>query len=188
MKILTAAAAPQSAPHAAPKRSFCKAAAAPQSRTSWWVDIQEHRDGLTSKELCGRFLWWTVETGQDGSRPRLKQKMRTTNPDSRKVESDQDGLMSYGICHTLPPVVQLSSWIHLITCHAIPATACVYLIPSCFFSCVRCTAHCHQQCVCANLANRARHTSFNRLSFRGVMTPSLTPVRPGRQWLLDGLL
>ena len=37
-------------------------------------------------------------------------------------------------------------------------TACVYFIPSCFFSCVRCTAHCHQQYVCANLANRARHT------------------------------
>ena len=41
---------------------------------------------------------------------------------------------------------------------------CVYFIPSCFFLYViRCTAHCHQQCVCAKLANRASHTSFNRL-------------------------
>ena len=51
----------------------------------------------------------------------------------------------------------------------IPATACVYFIPSCFFSSVRCTAHCHQQRVCANLANRASHISFNRL-FRGSCT------------------
>ena len=49
------------------------------------------------------------ETGQDRSRPRLKQKIRTTNLDSRKVESDQDGLMSYGTCHMLPPVFLLSS-------------------------------------------------------------------------------
>ena len=39
--------------------------------------------------------------------------------------------------------------------------------PSCFFSCVRCTAHCHQQCVCANLTNRVSHISFNRLFFAG---------------------
>ena len=63
---------------------------------------------VRQQKLCvEKFLRRTVETGQDRSRPRLKQKMRTTNPDSRKVESDQDGLMSYGTCHTLPQVVFL---------------------------------------------------------------------------------
>ena len=45
------------------------------------------------------------------SRPRLKQKMRATNPTQREVESDQDGVMSYGTSHTLPRAVRLSSWI-----------------------------------------------------------------------------
>ena len=49
------------------------------------------------------------------------------------------------------------------------------------------TAHCHQQCASAHLANSASPISFNRL-FRGVMTPSLTLVRPGHWLLLDGLL
>ena len=48
-------------------------------------------------------------------------------------------------------------------------------------------AHCHQQCVLASLANRASHISVT-VFFRMVMTPSLTPVRPGLQRLLDGLL
>ena len=59
-----------------------------------------------------------------------------------------------------------------------PATACVF--SHVLLLVIRCTAHCHQQCVSANLANSASHTCSNRLSFRGVMTPSLTPVRPGR--------
>ena len=37
---------------------------------------------------------------------------------------------------------------------------CFILIPSCF-SHVRCTAHCHQQCVRAKIANRASHISCN---------------------------
>ena len=40
-------------------------------------------------------------------------KIRTTKLVSRKVESDQGGLMSYGTCHTLPPVFLLSSWFFL---------------------------------------------------------------------------
>ena len=32
---------------------------------------------------------------------------------------------------------------------------------------IRSTAHCHPQCVSGNLANRASHTSFNRLFFAG---------------------
>ena len=36
-------------------------------------------------------------------------KVRTTKFVSRKVESDQGGLMIYGTCHTLPPVFLLSS-------------------------------------------------------------------------------
>ena len=110
----------------------------------------------------------------------------------RGVESDQDGLMTYGTCHTLPPAVRLFSWIPW------PPSLCctesedssdsnsehrhqqqpVFLFPTCFFLVIRCTAHCHQQCDSANLANSASNTSFDRLS-RGVMTPSLTPVRPG---------
>ena len=114
--------------------------------------------------------------------------MRTTNPDSRKVESDQDGLMSYGACHTLPPVVQLSSWIHLITCDAIPATACVYFIPSCF-SLVFDVLHTVINSVYVQTLPTEQGTpALPDFLFRGVMTPSLTPVRPGRQRLLDGLL
>ena len=40
-------------------------------------------------------------------------KVRTTRLDSRKVESDQGGLMSYGTCHTLPRAFLLSSWFFL---------------------------------------------------------------------------
>ena len=40
-------------------------------------------------------------------------KVRTTKLVSRKVESHQGGLMSYGTCHTLPPVFLLSSWFFL---------------------------------------------------------------------------
>ena len=98
----------------------------------------------------------------------------------REVESDQDGLMSYGTCHTLPPAVPLSSWIPLapfVALHRIrgfqrlefrefvPAPACVYFLRVSLV--IRCTAHCHLQCVSANLANRASHTSFNRLFSRG---------------------
>ena len=36
-----------------PKKLW-KSAAAPQSRTCWWVDIHEQRDGLTSRTLCGK--------------------------------------------------------------------------------------------------------------------------------------
>ena len=49
------------------------------------------------------------------------------------------------------------------------------------------TAHCHLQCARAHLANRASHTKLLQTLFRGVMTPSLTPVRPGHRQLLDGL-
>ena len=41
----------------------------------------------------------------------------------------------------------------------------VFILSLCFFSYVRCTAHCHQQCVRAKHANRASHISFNRLLF-----------------------
>ena len=40
-------------------------------------------------------------------------KIRTTKLVSRKVESDQGGLMSHGFCYTLPPVFLLSSWFFL---------------------------------------------------------------------------
>ena len=52
---------------------------------------------------------------QDRSRPRpsLKENVRTTKLVSRKVESDQGGLMSYGICRTLPPIFLLSYWFFL---------------------------------------------------------------------------
>ena len=118
-------------------------------------------------------------------------KVHTTKFVSRKVESDQGGLMS----NVATRFFLLSSWFFLDPLtpfdalfrirgfqrfefrELIPATACVNFIPSCF-SYVRCTAHCYQQCVRANLANRASHISCN-IFFRGVMTPSLMPVRPG---------
>ena len=46
----------------------------------------------------------------------------------------------------------------------VPATACVSFV-LCFLH-VRCTAHCHQQCVRAKLANRASHLSCNRFYSR----------------------
>ena len=55
----------------------------------------------------------------------------------------------------------------------VSATACVSFV-LCFLH-VRCTAHRHQQCVRAKLANRASHFSCNRF-FRGVMT--LARLRP----------
>ena len=90
---------------------------------------------------------------RDWARPvstKIEEKIRTTKLDSRKVESDQGGLMSYGTYHTLPPAfccLPGSSWIPLTPFDAlhrirgfqrfefrefIPATACVYFIPSCF--------------------------------------------------------
>ena len=57
----------------------------------------------------------------------------------------------------------------------VPATACVSFFLS--FLHVRCTAHCHQQCARANLANRASHISCNRF-FHGVMTPHACKARP----------
>ena len=50
---------------------------------------------------------------QDWARPastKTEEKVRSTKLVSRKVESDQGGLMSYGTCHTLPPVFLFSSW------------------------------------------------------------------------------
>ena len=67
-------------------------------------DIQEHRDGLTSK-----IMWKELYDEQsilDKTVPvstKTEEKRRTTKLVSRKVESDQGGLMSYGTCHTLPP-------------------------------------------------------------------------------------
>ena len=50
---------------------------------------------------------------RDWARPastKTEEKVRSTKLVSRKVESDQGGLMSYGTCHTLPPAFLLSSW------------------------------------------------------------------------------
>lgn len=44
---------------------------------------------------------------------KTEEKIRATKLLSRKVESDQGGLMSYGTCHTLPPAFLLSSWFFL---------------------------------------------------------------------------
>ena len=59
------------------------------------VDIQEHRDGLTSKTMRPPILT------------------------QREVESDQEGLMSYGTCHTHPPAagcLLASSWAPSLRC------------------------------------------------------------------------
>ena len=56
MKILKDAAAPQSVPHAAPKWSFWKAAAAMQQRTLWWVTFKNIVMGWRVK-LCGKNLY-----------------------------------------------------------------------------------------------------------------------------------
>ena len=99
----------------------------------------------------------------------------------REVESNQDGLMSYGTCHTLPPAVRLSSWIpwHPSLCCTETEDSSdlksenlyqqqpVFLFSHVFLLVIRCTAHCHLQCVSANLANSASHTSLNRLFFAG---------------------
>ena len=53
----------------------------------------------------------------------------------------------------------------LVWCEFVSATACVSFV-LCFLH-VRCTAHCHQQCVRAKLANRASHLSCDRFFSRG---------------------
>ena len=90
---------------------------------------------------------------RDWARPvstKTEEKIRTTKLDSRKVESDQGGLMSSVFATRFTPLsccLPGSSWIALTGFDAlhrirgfqrfefrefIPATACVYFIPSCF--------------------------------------------------------
>ena len=91
--------------------------------------------------------------------------------------------MCYGTCHTLPPAVRLSSWIP-----CLPSLCCtesedssdsnsenlyqqqpVFISSLRVFSLVFDVLHTviNSVCVCANLANRASHTSSNRLFSRG---------------------
>ena len=58
---------------------------------------------MMNTRLARRF---TASTKSEG-------KVRTTKLVSRKVESDQGGLMSCGTGHTFPPVFLLSSWFFL---------------------------------------------------------------------------
>ena len=65
-------------------------------------DIQEHRERIyvrkeSNDEQTRLAKWFPAST-------KTEVKVRTTKLVSRKAESDQDGLMSYGTCRTLPPV------------------------------------------------------------------------------------
>ena len=66
------------------------------------------------RQLCGDAALPQKKTGQGSKHfEKIVDWVRTTKLDSRKVESDQGGLMSYGTCHTLPPVFLSSSWFFL---------------------------------------------------------------------------
>ena len=141
---------------------------------------QELRDGLTLKNIVmgwranlrvERLFRRTVAIGQYQSRPGLKPVQK-----QREVESNQDGLMSYCTCHTLPPAVLLSSWILWP-----PSLRCtesedssdlnsenlyqqqpVFLIFHVFRLVIRCTAQCHLQTLPTVQATPALTDSFSR--------------------------
>ena len=138
-----------------------------------------------------RTLREAVASGHDRSRPRLKRKVYITNPDpkrdgNRSGRTDELRHLPHFSCGCLPGSPDSPRFVAQNP--RIPATSNsenllqqqpVFISSIRVFSlCVRCTAHCHQQCVSAHLANSASHISSNRL-FSRVMTPSLTPVRPG---------
>ena len=121
------------------------AAAALQSRTSWWVDTQEHRDGLTSKTMRGKTV---PKNSRDWARPvSTKTEAECAPPflTQREDSSEDFSELNSENLHQQQPV---------------------FLFPV-FLLEIRCTAHCHLQCASANLANSASHTSFNRLFFAG---------------------
>ena len=139
----------------------------------WWVDEQS-RLGKTGLD-------------QDWSRKCVAPIMT-----QREVESDQDGLVSYGTCHALPLAVRLSFWIPMapfVALHRIrgfqwlefrefvQATACVYFLRVSPCDSMHCTLS-STVCNCKPCQHRMPHQLWQTL-FRGVMTPSLTLVRPG---------
>ena len=145
-----------------------------------------------------RLLREAVATGHDRSRPRRKRKVKITDPDPKRVGNrsgrtdELRNLPRFSSCCLPGPLAPFVLLHRLRGCQRLRSqriyfsnSLCLFLPFRVFSLCVRYTTHCHQQCVSAHFANSASHITD---SSRGVMTPSLTPARPGHQRLLDGLL
>ena len=156
-----------------------------KSSTTWLVNTQEQREGLTLS--FGRNWSFPASVKIEDSEylllPSTKDKIYRSDWCALTICF----LPSVGLLRVL--ALRCFSWFLGFHCveqnpriprlefrDFVPATACFS-----FFLCflhVRCTAHCRQQCVHANLANIPSHISCNSF-FSWVMTPTLTPVRPG---------
>ena len=93
-------------------------------------------------------------------------------PTQREMGIDQVGLMSSGCLPGSPgslrfvaqnPRIPATSNSENLVQQQLVFISCLRV----FSLCVRCTAHCHQQCVSAHLANSASHISSDRLFFAG---------------------
>ena len=113
-------------------------------------------------------------------RPRLKRKVFHTNPDpkrdgNRSGRTDELRYLPHFSSSCLPGSPGSLDLLHRIRgfqrlrIQRIYSSNSLCLFhPFVFFSlCVRCTAHCHQQCVSAHVANSASHISSYRLFSRG---------------------
>ena len=169
------------------------------SRTSWWIDDQELRDGLTGRNYMwerilrrSRYEWAQPERDEDGIG---KFVLPIPTQESWKSLRSDWWATAHGTLFLL--LFFWLSWSLSFCCtesedssdsefsEFIPATACVWLILSWFCVWCNCTLS-STVCKCTLCQQRKSHQL--QQTFRGVMTPSLTLVRPGHWLLLDGLL
>ena len=139
------------------------------SRTLWWVDEQiSVRKGLNDEQtrLARRF---TASTKTEG-------KVRTTKLVSRKVESDQGGLMSYGTCHTLPPVFLLSSSFFLHLLNSFDALLWIQGFQRFEFEIFSSNSLCFSLALRVSLVFDALHTVLNSVYVQTLPTEQATSV------------
>ena len=150
------------------------------------MDTLEQRDGLSSRNLCGKDTPKHSRDCAKRSRPRLKI-LSTTSLTQCKVERRHDGLMSQGTRQSLPLVPVCLFW--LLRFPRIPgflrcagraprvplmqrihySYACVLFFSLPFFSSRSDVLHTVIKLrASANLANSASHTSSNRFFFAGL--------------------
>ena len=158
------------------------------SRTSWWIDDQELRDGLTERKLHGERILWGSRYGrrqprrdQDGIR-----KFVSPIPTPERWKSLRSdwwatvlATLFFFLFSSLPCSLRFVAQnlrIPVIS-NSVTATVCVWLIPQCF-------------CVWSNYTMSSTVCKCTLCQQRKsvVSWPSLTLVRPGHWQLLDGLL
>ena len=150
-----------------------------RSRTSWWNDDQELRDGLKKwkhmgKNTTGSSCDWarpvTTKTESESVRHRSRHRERW-----KSIRSDWWATVLATLFLLLPswiaPFVPLHRirGLQRIRIQRLYSSSSLCLThPFVFFLFVfDVTTYCHQQCASAHLANSASHTSFNRLFFAG---------------------